>query len=700
MSIKRRILGPIVLLIVIGIVGAFWVSLAAIRTQNAIQDADTTTMRTLQATERAQRIRVEIEDQLSQFLEFNTVETPARVNRNHQRFVTAFRNVWQELRAAPGSPKQIEMVAQVEEQFEAWNTEATIALGLLNDTHIPSHNRLDHLARRLELALVALEQEVRLSAANANQDARQRYVQQVVVVFISMIVIFLVAGSTFIGFGSQLVRSLTQLATAMERIRSGDFDTPVSYVDRRDEVGKIARGVAAFSYTLRDLSAAKTRIEHLALHDQLTNLPNRRALQEYLEHCFDLAPSSEHRVAVLHVDLDRFKQINDLMGHAAGDEILRHAARAMQQQIGADDLTARVGGDEFVIVLRQAGTDAQVECIANRIIEAVSQPIEIWGDFVHVGASVGIAFLMAGETDPARILSNADIALYIAKSKGRGRASFYNDATRARFEGNMALLKDLRCGLDNGEITAFFQPQVDGVTGEVIGFEALARWRHPERGMLDPGVFITLAFEHGLGDRLTERIVSDAIAALLEWRARGLPAPSVSVNFSAKQLRDGGLVEYLDDTLFAAALEPEDIAIEVLESVLFSDGVDPALNTIAQLQKRGYKIELDDFGTGHASISNLRRFKVDGIKLDKDFVAGVDQDAEQEVILRTMIDLCRNLGIVCLAEGVETEAEKNKLISLGCSRFQGYGVARPMPQDAVTEWLETQYGRHTTAKAG
>ena len=700
MSIKRRILGPIVLLIVIGIVGAFWVSLAAIRTQNAIQDADTTTMRTLQATERAQRIRVEIEDQLSQFLEFNTVETPARVTRNHQRFVTAFRNVWQKLRAAPGSPKQIEMVAQVEEQFEAWNTEATIALGLLTDTHIPSHNRLDHLARRLELALVALEQEVRLSAANANQDARQRYVQQVVVVFISMIVIFLVAGSTFIGFGSQLVRSLTQLAAAMERIRSGDFDTPVSYVDRRDEVGKIARGVAAFSYTLRDLSAAKTRIEHLALHDQLTNLPNRRALQEYLEHCFDLAPSSEHRVAVLHVDLDRFKQINDLMGHAAGDEILRHAARAMQQQIGADDLTARVGGDEFVIVLRQAGTDAQVECIANRIIEAVSQPIEIWGDFVHVGASVGIAFLMAGETDPARILSNADIALYVAKSKGRGRASFYNDATRARFEGNMALLKDLRCGLDNGEITAFFQPQVDGVTGEVIGFEALARWRHPERGMLDPGVFITLAFEHGLGDRLTERIVSDAIAALLEWRARGLPAPSVSVNFSAKQLRDGGLVEYLDDTLFAAALEPEDIAIEVLESVLFSDGVDPALNTIEQLQKRGYKIELDDFGTGHASISNLRRFKVDGIKLDKDFVAGVDQDAEQEVILRTMIDLCRNLGIVCLAEGVETEAEKNKLISLGCSRFQGYGVARPMPQDAVTEWLETLYGRHTTAKAG
>jgi EAL domain-containing protein (putative c-di-GMP-specific phosphodiesterase class I) len=276
--------------------------------------------------------------------------------------------------------------------------------------------------------------------------------------------------------------------------------------------------------------------------------------------------------------------------------------------------------------------------------------------------------------------------------------SFYNDATRARFEGNMALLRDLRIGLDNGEITAFFQPQVDGITNEVLGFEALARWHHPKRGMLDPGVFITLAFEHGLGDRLTERIVSDAISALLEWRALGLPAPSVSVNFSAKQLRDGGLVEYLDDALFAANLQPKDIAIEVLESVLFSDGVDPALNTIAKLQHRGYKIELDDFGTGHASISNLRRFKVDGIKLDKDFVAGVDQDAEQEVILRTMIDLCRNLNIECLAEGVETEAEIAKLISLGCSRFQGYGIARPMARDAVTSWLETHYGRKPDAK--
>jgi len=699
MSIKRRILGPIVLLILIGIIGASCLSIAAIQTQNAIQDADNTTFRALQATERAQRIREEIEMQLSRFLEFNTVVPPARVARRHAQFVEAFDAVWTELEATEGSQRQTDMTQRVARRFDAWNTEASIALGVISDTHVPSHSRLAQLARRLELDLVALEQEVRASALALNQDARHRYARQVAIVFAIMILVFLAAGSAFLGFGGHLVASLSRLAHAMESIRNGEYDTAVWDLSRKDEVGQIARGVAAFSHTLRDLSAAKSRIEHLALHDQLTNLPNRRALQEYLCRCFDARTDGAGRAAILHVDLDRFKQVNDLMGHAAGDCILRHAARAMQQQTGDQNMTARVGGDEFVIVLQEAGNKEQVKDLAYRVIDAISQPIEIWGELVNVGASVGIAYVDPDEADPARILSNADIALYVAKSKGRGRASFYDDATRARFEGNMALLKDLRSGLEKGEISAFFQPQVDGSTDEILGFEALARWHHPTRGMLDPGVFITLAFEHGLGDRLTERIVSDAIAALLDWRARGLPAPSVSVNFSAKQLRDGGLVEYLDDALFAAALQPKDIIIEVLESVLFSDGVDPALNTIAQLQDRGYKIELDDFGTGHASISNLRRFKVDGVKLDRDFVSGVDQDAEQEVILRTMIDLCRNLNIECLAEGVETEAEMAKLLALGCSHFQGFGIARPMPRDAVTEWLQARDDRDQTARA-
>ncbi|WP_420004917.1 putative bifunctional diguanylate cyclase/phosphodiesterase [Arenibacterium sp. LLYu02] len=700
MSIKRRILGPIALLILIGVAGASWISVAAIRTQNDIQAADEATLRTLQATDRAQRIREEIERQLQQFLEFNTIVPPEQVRSKHQQFVSAFNDVLTELRQANQSTEPSALLLKIETQFDAWNTEGSIALGLISDTHVPSHSRLRQLARRLELALVALEQDVRAQAEDTNRQASRSYAHHVILAFASMSVIFVLAGSTFLGFGSHLVASLTRLADAMEAIRHGEYDTPVRDLTRADEVGQIARGVAAFSNTLRDLQMAKSRIEHLALHDQLTNLPNRRALQDHLSQCLSAAQTKGRRAAVLHVDLDRFKQINDLLGHAAGDEILRHAARAMQACIGPKDITARVGGDEFVIVLCRACEPAALETLCQQIIEAVSQPIEVSGEWVNVGASIGIAYVDGSEADPERILSNADIALYVAKGQGRGRASFYNDATRVQFEGNMVMLKELRGAMENGEITAYFQPQVDGHSGAVIGFEALARWLHPERGMLDPGVFISLAFEHGLGDQLTETIVSDAIAAILDWRARGLPAPSVSVNFAAKQLRDGGLVEFLDDALFAAALEPKDLAIEVLESVLFGDGVDPAFNTIARLQERGYKIELDDFGTGHASISNLRRFKVDGVKIDRDFVAGVDQDPEQEMILRTLIDLCRNLGIECLAEGVETEAEMERLLRLGCSRFQGFGIGRPMSRDAVTAWLEARAEPLVSAKAG
>lgn len=283
MSIKRRILGPIVLLILIGVVAASCLSLAAIQTQNAIQMSDTRTLRALQAAERAQRIREEIETQLFRFLEFNIVSHPAQISRRHAKFVEAFQDAWSILEASEGSDRQKAMTQRVARQFDVWNTDASIALGLIADTHVPSHSRLERLAQRLELDLVALEQEVRASALQANRSERQKYARQVVIVFAAMIVVFLIAGSMFLGFGSHLVFSLTRLAAAMESIRNGNYDTTVRDLTRKDEVGQIARGVAAFSHTLQDLSAAKSRIEHLALHDQLTDLPNRRALQEYLQ---------------------------------------------------------------------------------------------------------------------------------------------------------------------------------------------------------------------------------------------------------------------------------------------------------------------------------------------------------------------------------------------------------------------------------
>ena len=520
----------------------------------------------------------------------------------------------------------------------------------------------------------------------------ESYKARVNTIFHTMMAIFAVFGFFFLLFGRRLTRSLGHVARSMERIRQGNFDPGIEREFSKDEIGNIARGVQAFGETLKALTKANERVKHLAMHDQLTGLANRRALEEHLGAMIAGRTGETGRAALFHIDLDRFKQVNDMYGHAAGDEILRHAAQAMKTKRRPDDLIARIGGDEFVVVLKEVESEEVAAGIAERMIASISSPIEIWNDVVNVGASIGIAFLDGAESDIERILANADMALYIAKGAGRGRHSFYSAETRRQFETDMSLLRELRTGLENGEIIAYFQPQIDVANNRLIGFEALARWAHPTRGTLGPGHFLSLAFDNGLGDRLSDIIVREAISALRDWRGKGLDIPCVSVNFAAKQLRDNGLTEYLDDALFQAGLSPDDITIEVLESVLFGDDADPAHATISQLKRRGYRIELDDFGTGHASISNLRKFRVDGVKLDRVFVTGVDSDSEQEMILRTLIDLCRNLGIGCLAEGVETDAERSKLLALGCSRIQGYAVAKPMARNEVVDWVRSREG--------
>jgi len=437
----------------------------------------------------------------------------------------------------------------------------------------------------------------------------------------------------------------------------------------------------------------KRRIAERALHklatiDPLTGLPNRRALQLHLETLLDQPAAQKRQIVMLHIDLDYFKQINDTLGHAAGDDLLRHVSAAMRSEIRRDDLIALIGGDEFVVVVNETVSDEDTAALANRIILAASKPLKWSGETVNSGASIGIASAVDAGYASERLLMNADIALYMAKRAGRSQYCFYCEQKREEFEQNSILLRELRAGLEKNEIEAFFQPQINGASGEIIGFEALARWHHPRCGLLPPGQFLRLAFTYGLGDRLSDVITRDAIAALSEWRRLGLHVPTVSVNLSASQLRDNALVERLEKSLADAGLTAGDIAIEVVENVLFEDDGDPSLSNIQALHRRGFRVELDDFGTGHASISNLRKFKVDRIKIDRSFVFRVEDDFEQEMILRAIIGLCKNLGIECIAEGVETDAERSKLLALGCAQFQGYGVGRPMSRRDATDWLK------------
>jgi predicted signal transduction protein with EAL and GGDEF domain len=324
------------------------------------------------------------------------------------------------------------------------------------------------------------------------------------------------------------------------------------------------------------------------------------------------------------------------------------------------------------------------------VIAEISRPIAVSSDMAQIGASIGVAFSDDANGNPERLLANADLALYEAKALGRGRHSVYCVETRHKLEHRHALLQDLKSATSRDEFDAFFQPQVDGRNGQLVGFEALARWHHPARGLLLPGEFIEVAFENGLGNAISTSVLRKAIEAFRHWRSTGLEVEQVSINLSARQLRDEDFVKKLIASVEDSDLEPANLAIEVVESVLFGDEFDPVIAHLGMLQECGFPIELDDFGSGHASISNLRKFRVNKVKIDRSFVSGVDTNPEQEVMLKAIIDLARNLGIECVAEGVESESERSKLLSMGCAQMQGYGIARPMSLDAATHWLSAQ----------
>ena len=433
---------------------------------------------------------------------------------------------------------------------------------------------------------------------------------------------------------------------------------------------------------LRERRMAEARILHLAHHDGLTGLANRTLLNERLLHAFMLAERANEQVALLCLDLDRFKAVNDTLGHAAGDMLLRQVAERLRGAVRASDTVARTGGDEFLIIQVGNSEPHAVSMLAARVIEAISAPYDLDGQQASIGTSIGIAIYPQDALGSADLLKRADVALYRAKASGRGTSCFYEAGMDQKLRERQQMEADLRRAVISGEMELFYQPLVSCDTTAVTGFEALVRWNHPDRGRMGPSEFIALAEETGIIVHLGRWAIEAACREAVTWPGH----LRVAVNLSPVQFRGDDVVATVAAALDRTGLEPSRLEIEVTESLLIVDTVQ-ALDVLLDLKSLGVRIALDDFGTGYSSLSYLHRFPFDKLKIDRSFVQVQDKDLGARAIVQAILAMSRSLNLDVTAEGVETEHQLSVLQEQSCGTVQGFYLGRPMQAGAVLPFL-------------
>jgi diguanylate cyclase (GGDEF)-like protein/PAS domain S-box-containing protein len=456
-----------------------------------------------------------------------------------------------------------------------------------------------------------------------------------------------------------------------------------------DQTGKAAR-LVGIQTDVSDLKHAEAKLIHDALYDLLTGLPNRASLMERLRHAGDLANRKpDYLFAVLFIDLDRFKMINDSLGHATGDQLLCEIAQVLTACLRSNDIVARLGGDEFVILLEGIESQEEAATVAQRILQSFLVPFNLAGREIFMSASIGITFSNRSFHNPEDLLRDADLAMYRAKTKGRGRYAIFHPRMHSSAVAQLELETDLRRAIEREALTLHYQPIVSLRTSRLVGFEALVRWPHPQQGLIPPAQFVPIAEETGLIVPLGHWVLKQACAQMQQWQQQfpDWPPLTVNVNLSSKQFSPH-LAEQVQQVLSKTGLAAQYLKLEITESVLMSHA-ESAIATLTELKQLGLRLAIDDFGTGYSSLSYLHRLPIDTLKIDRSFIQRVDSDGEQLAIVRTIMTLAWNLGMEVVAEGVETTKQLAQLRSLRCEYAQGY-LFSPARDVAAIEKLLTQ----------
>lgn len=466
------------------------------------------------------------------------------------------------------------------------------------------------------------------------------------------------------------------------------IDVSVTISPVKDDTGRII-GASKIARDITQRKESQERIQYLAHYDSLTGLPNRTLLADRMRMAIGNATRFSHRLALLFMDLDRFKLVNDSLGHEIGDKLLKIVAERMQSTVRLIDTVSRMGGDEFVVLLPQIETLEDAARVSEKLIAAVSQPYHIEQHELILTTSIGISVYPDHGKDAGTLLRNADASMYSAKEAGRNRYQFYLEDATSRATERLGLERDLRGAIDRNEIFLVYQPQIELATGRVVGAEAFMRWRHPKRGLVMPASFIPVAEDSGLILPLGEHVLRESCLQAREWRDRGFDI-GVAVNISAVQFRQEDFTDVVLRVLADTGLSPQRLELELTESVVMQ-GVESVIQKMRILDAHGVKVAIDDFGTGYSSLSYLRQFTVDRLKIDRSFIRDLPENTDARAIVSAIVAMGLSLGLRVIAEGVETGAQANFLQSIACVESQGYLYSKPMVANDFEAWL-TRHG--------
>ena len=458
-------------------------------------------------------------------------------------------------------------------------------------------------------------------------------------------------------------------------------------------LGGAVTGVIAHIRDLTEHKRAEQQIEYQAYHDALTGLANRRLFQEHLTLALALAQRKTGILAVLFLDLDHFKVINDSLGHTIGDALLRVVAMRLKTHVREGDVIARVGGDEFTIVLQDLKKREDIPAIAQKVLRAVAEPIDVDGHRLYATASIGIAVYPDDGQDAETLLKNADNAMYRSKSEGRNTYQMSTEEMSRSMQERLTLEGALHQAIERNEFEVYYQPQIDITSMKVVGMEALLRWRHPERGVLTPGSFLSVAEERGFIVLIGDWVLRTACMQAKMFRDAGLPEFRVAVNLSPRQFREQTLVDSIENALSQTGLDPRSLELEITESVAM-ENVDLTLQQLARLRRTGISIAIDDFGMGHSSLSYLKKVPIDALKIDRNFVEELPERKQDAAIVRSVIELAQGLNLRVVAEGVETKQQLDFLKEQNCREVQGFYFGFPVPPNEFQKMVSVDGHSH------